>query len=187
MLVLSPVFLFTAIAVKMSSRGGIFYKQKRLGHNGKIFYVYKFRTMFQDADKRLEELLKADADMRAEWDVSHKLSKDPRITPLGKFLRKTSLDELPQLFNVFKGDMYLVGPRPVTQDEIDRHYKGDAAYYFMVRPGITGLWQVSGRSDTDYRFRVETDVWYVLNWSPWLDLMILAKTVWVVLRGKGAY
>ena len=152
-----------------------------------VFFVYKFRTMYEDADERLREILKSDPEKARQWEETHKLNDDPRITPLGKILRKTSLDELPQLFNVLKGDMSLVGPRPVTQDEINRHYQKDAAYYFMVRPGITGLWQVSGRSDTDYKFRIETDVWYVLNWSLWLDLMILAKTVWVVLRAKGAY
>ena len=186
-IVLAPIYLIIGISVKLTSEGPIIYKQKRLGHKGRVFYVYKFRTMYADAERILQNLLNSSESMKKEWENTHKLAKDPRITPLGKFLRRTSLDELPQFFNVLKGDMSLVGPRPVTQDEINRHYKEDADYYFMVRPGITGLWQVSGRSDTDYKFRVETDVWYVLNWSPWLDLMILAKTVWVVLRGKGAY
>ncbi len=186
-LLLWPVFLIIAYLIKRSSEGPVIYKQRRIGYGGKVFFVYKFRTMYKDADDRLKEILKNDPEKARQWQETHKLSDDPRITPLGRILRRTSLDELPQLFNVFKGDMALVGPRPVTQDEIDRHYKKDAAYYFMVRPGITGLWQVSGRSDTDYKFRIETDVWYVLNWSLWLDLMILAKTIWVVIRGKGAY
>ncbi len=185
--ILSPLLLIVALLVKVTSEGPIIYLQRRIGYKGRPFFVYKFRTMYKDADKRLNEILKNDPEKAREWEENRKLSDDPRITPLGKFLRRTSLDELPQLFNVLKGDMSLVGPRPVTKEEIDRFYGEDAQYYLMVRPGITGLWQVSGRSDTDYRFRIETDVWYVLNWSPWLDFMILAKTVWVVLSAKGAY
>jgi len=143
--------------------------------------------MFYDSKERLEKLLAEDEKIKEEWEESYKIKNDPRVTKMGAWLRKTSLDELPQIFNVLMGQMYFVGPRPVLQDEIDKYYKKDAEYYYMVKPGITGLWQVSGRSDTDYEFRVSTDKWYVLNWSLWLDIVILLKTVKVVLVGKGAY
>ena len=143
--------------------------------------------MYSDAKERLEKLLKEDPKIKEEWEKNFKLKNDPRITKIGNFLRKTSLDELPQIFNVLKGEMNFVGPRPVVQEEIDQYYKDDAEYYFMVKPGITGLWQVSGRSDTDYNFRIETDKWYVLNWSLWLDIIILFKTVKAVLKREGAH
>ena len=143
--------------------------------------------MYEDAKERLEKLLKEDEQAKREWETNFKLKNDPRVTRIGKFLRKTSLDELPQIFNVLKGDMSLVGPRPVIREEIEKYYGDFAQYYYMVKPGITGLWQVSGRSDTDYDKRVRLDTWYVLNWSLWLDLVILIKTVEAVLKGKGAY
>jgi len=143
--------------------------------------------MYQDAQERLEKLLETDPAIREEWERNFKLKDDPRVTKLGAIMRKTSLDELPQILNVLKGEMNFVGPRPVIQQEIDQYYKEDAEYYFMVKPGITGLWQVSGRSDTDYDFRVSTDKWYVSNWSLWLDIVILFKTVKTVLKREGAY
>ncbi len=186
LLFLSPFMLIISVLIKLTSKGPVFFMQRRLGYNGEEFMVYKFRSMYEDAEKRLQELLQTNPLFKEQYEKNWKVKDDPRVTPVGAFLRRWSLDELPQLFNVLKGEMSIVGPRPYLPRE--RHTLKDIEkVLFMVRPGITGLWQVSGRSDTDYKFRVETDVWYVLNWSPWLDLMILAKTVWVVLRGKGAY
>ena len=142
--------------------------------------------MYIDADERLKNILK-DKTKAKEWEKTHKLKDDPRITFIGKFLRKTSLDELPQIFNVLKGDMSLVGPRPVVEYELEKYYKDYSSYYLMVRPGITGLWQISGRSNTSYEFRVAKDTWYVLNWSLWLDIIIMLKTPIVVFRQEGAY
>lgn len=185
--VLLPVIGVFSILIKRESKGPIFFTHHRVGQNGKTIPTYKFRSMYADAQERLEGLLKEDQKIRDEWNQSFKLKNDPRITKIGKFLRKTSLDELPQIFNVLKGEMHFVGPRPVLQEELDNYYKEDAEYYFMVKPGITGLWQVSGRSDTDYNFRVDTDKWYVLNWSLWLDIVILFKTIKTVLKKDGAY
>ncbi len=186
-LILSPIFLIIAIAVKLSSPGPIIFKQKRVGYRGKTFYVYKFRTMYVDAEERLKELLERDPEAREEWSRHYKLKNDPRITPIGRFLRKYSLDELPQLFNVLKGEMSLVGPRPVKKEELENYYGDYARFYMMVLPGITGLWQVSGRSNLTYEDRVKLDTWYVLNWSLWLDITILIKTPIVVLKKEGAY
>ncbi len=186
-LLLSPVFLLISLAVKLSSPGPVIFRQKRIGYGGKPFYVYKFRTMYVDAEERLRELLERDPRAREEWNRHYKLRNDPRITPIGKFLRKYSLDELPQLFNVLKGDMSLVGPRPVKKEELEDFYGEYARFYMMVLPGITGLWQVSGRSNLTYEDRVKLDTWYVLNWSLWLDITILIKTPIVVLKKEGAY
>ncbi|HMY12098.1 MAG TPA: sugar transferase, partial [Turneriella sp.] len=155
--------------------------------NGKEIRVFKFRSMHRDAEAKLAELLAKDPAARAEWKKTHKLRHDPRVTKLGAFLRRTSLDELPQLINVLCGDMSLVGPRPVTETELKTKYKGKADYYKLVRPGITGLWQISGRSDISYEQRVNMDSWYVFNWSLHIDLVILYKTIWVVLGRRGAY
>ncbi|MGC8765077.1 MAG: sugar transferase [Brevinematia bacterium] len=187
LLVLLPFFLVIAILIKLTSKGPVFFKHKRIGKNGKEIYVYKFRTMYQDAEQRLKKLIKENPAAREEWEKNFKLKNDPRVTFIGKIMRKTSIDELPQIINVLKGEMSLVGPRPVIKEEIDNYYKEFKQYYYSVDPGMTGLWQVSGRSDTDYDFRVQTDVWYVQNWSMWLDLMILFRTVGVVLRREGAY
>lgn len=176
-----------AIFIKSESPGPIFYRHMRIGKKGRIIPIIKFRSMYQDAESRLKKLMQEDEAVQKEWKSNFKLKNDPRITKVGNFLRRTSLDELPQIFNVLRGDMHFVGPRPVLQEEIDQYYKEDAAYYYIVKPGITGLWQVSGRSDTDYDFRVSTDKWYVLNWSLWLDIVILFKTVRTVLRREGAY
>jgi len=185
--VLLPVIGIIAILIKRESPGPVFFAHNRIGKGGKTIPVLKFRSMYADAKERLEKLLSENPAIKEEWEKNFKLKNDPRVTKIGAFLRKTSLDELPQIFNVIKGEMSFVGPRPVVQEEIDKYYKEDAEYYFMVKPGITGLWQVSGRSDTDYDFRIKIDKWYVINWSLWLDIVILIKTIKTVLSRKGAY
>lgn len=186
LLAFAPVFALAAAAIRLSSPGPVFYGQTRRGRNGQVFRAWKFRTMVPNADKVLEAHLSAHPDLRAEWERDHKLRRDPRITAAGRFLRKTSLDELPQLWNVLRGEMSLVGPRPIVDEEIPK-YGAKYAVYRKVRPGISGLWQVSGRNNTTYEERVSFDEYYVRNWSPWLDLYILARTVKVVLTGDGAY
>ncbi len=185
--VVLPVMLFIALAIKLESKGRVIFTQERVGKGGKKFKIYKFRTMYEDAERRLKELLDKDMQARKEWKLYRKLRNDPRITKVGEFLRKTSLDELPQIINVLKGEMSLVGPRPVTEEEIREHYKEKAVHYFKVLPGITGLWQVMGRSNTSYDYRVALDVWYVRNWNLLLDIVILLKTIKVVLYREGAY
>jgi undecaprenyl-phosphate galactose phosphotransferase len=185
--ILLPVIGIIAVLIKLDSKGPVFFSHTRIGKDGKEIKVYKFRSMYIDAQERLNKILENDPKAKEEWEKCFKLKNDPRVTKVGKFLRKTSLDELPQTFNVLKGDMSFVGPRPVTKDEIEKYYKDYAEYYYMVRPGITGLWQVSGRSNTDYDFRVKLDTWYVLNWALWLDIVILLKTIKVVLKREGAY
>ena len=182
---LSPFFVIVPVLIKLTSRGPVFYRQRRLGKGGREIRVWKFRSMYADADARLQAILDADPSKKAEWEANFKLSDDPRVTPLGKILRKTSIDEFPQLFNVLAGDMALVGPRPIVEKEIP--YYGESYDVFSsVKPGVTGLWQASGRSGTDYARRVALDVEYVLNWSPWLDLWILFRTVGAVLLMRGA-
>lgn len=166
--------------------GPAIFAHKRVGQSGRLFPCYKFRTMRVDAEEQLRLLLARDPALLAEWEREFKLRNDPRITRIGRFLRRTSLDELPQLINVIRGDMSLVGPRPVIKAELER-YGADVDYFLMVRPGITGLWQVSGRSDSGYEQRVYLDTWYVKNWSLWYDIAILFKTIKVVFEGKGAY
>ena len=185
--ILLPIIAILAFMIKKESPGPVFFAHNRIGKNGKVIPTLKFRSMYSDAAQRLKKLLAEDEEVKAEWEKNFKLKEDPRVTRVGAFLRKTSLDELPQIFNVLKGEMNFVGPRPVIQQEIDQYYKENAKYYFMVKPGITGLWQVSGRSDTDYDFRVKTDKWYVINWSLWLDIVILFKTIKTVLFREGAY
>jgi len=162
------------------------FSHTRVGRDRALFQCHKFRTMYVDADQRLADLLSRDEDAKREWETHFKLKNDPRITSLGSFLRKSSLDELPQLFNVLKGDMSLVGPRPVVEEEL-KLYGEYASDYLSARPGITGLWQVSGRNDLDYNERVTLDVTYVRQWTNWLDLRILMKTVLVVFTHRGAY
>lgn len=185
-ILISPILLGIAVAVCISNRGGIIFSHKRVGMYGKNFNCYKFQTMVNDADKVLEKYLAENPDARREWDETFKLTNDPRVTKLGNFLRRTSLDELPQLWNVILGDMSLVGPRPIIEEEVPRYGKNIREYY-MVLPGITGMWQVSGRSDTTYPERVAMDTWYVRNWSVWIDIMYLFKTVKAVVTGRGAY
>ena len=184
-ILLSPFFVLIPILVKLTSRGPVFYRQNRLGKNGRPIRVWKFRSMYADADARLAQILESDPAKKAEWDANFKLADDPRVTPLGKFLRKTSIDEFPQLFNVFAGDMALVGPRPIVEKEVSL-YGSSYSTFASVEPGITGLWQASGRSGTDYARRVALDTYYVLNWSPWLDLWIMKKTIAAVLFMRGA-
>ncbi len=181
-----PIYPLIALIIKLDSKGPVLYKQTRVGKNGKLFKVYKFRTMYIDADQKLKEILEKDPQARKEWETYRKLKNDPRVTRIGKFLRKTSLDELPQVINILKGEMSLVGPRPVTQEEIENYYKETVKYYYSVLPGITGLWQVSGRNELDFNARLLLDEFYVLNWSLELDLEIILKTVTVVLTGRGA-
>jgi len=183
-----PIAIPIMIAIKLTDRGPIFYKQKRVGYQGKEFYIYKFRSMYPDADKRLKEILEKDPEAKKEWEKTFKLKNDPRITKIGKFLRKTSLDELPQFINVLKGEMSVVGPRPVIKEELEKYYKNRAKQYISVKPGITGYWQVESRSNIDnYRQRVAMDVWYIKNKSIWHDIKIIVKTVKVMITGKGAY
>ena len=185
-IILVPFLFYLALAVKMSSRGPILYGHPRIGRYGSTFKAWKFRTMFQDSSLKLEQYLEANPEMREEWERDHKLKVDPRVTRIGRFMRKTSLDELPQLWNVICGNMSLVGPRPIVTAEIVKYgpYYG---LYTMVKPGITGLWQVSGRNNTTYDERVQLDAYYVRNWSPWVDVVLLFKTIRIVLFAKGAY
>jgi Undecaprenyl-phosphate galactose phosphotransferase WbaP len=185
-IVLLPFLLFIALLVKLGSRGPVLYGHTRLGLNGNHFKAYKFRSMVIDADKRLQSILDADPRLREEWEASHKLKDDPRVTFIGRILRRTSFDEFPQLINILKGEMSLVGPRPVTDPEIEK-YGENARRVLTVKPGLTGLWQVSGRSDTDYAERVSYDLYYLQSWSVWLDLWILYRTPKTILKGKGAY
>lgn len=182
---LSPLFIYLILKIRKGG-GDAIYGHKRIGQNGKAFYCLKFRTMVSNSQQILQNLLQNDPLAKEEWERDFKLKNDPRITPIGHFLRQTSLDELPQLWNVLKGEMSLVGPRPVIKDELAR-YCDDVDYYLMAKPGMTGLWQVSGRNDVDYAKRVYFDSWYVKNWSLWNDIAILSKTVRIVLSKQGAY
>ncbi len=185
LLLLSPLFIYLAMAIRKDAGPAIF-AHRRVGQNGQLFNCYKFRSMRVDAEKQLRDILASNPELREEWEREFKLKNDPRISDIGQFLRRTSLDELPQIFNVIKGDMSLVGPRPVIKAELER-YGDDVDYFLMVRPGMTGLWQVSGRNDVDYDTRVYLDTWYVKNWSLWYDIAILFKTIKVVFRREGAY
>lgn len=179
-------FVVATAAVVAADGGSPFYAQARVGRHGRSFRLWKFRSMTVDAEARLRRLLAEDPAARAEWDRERKLRKDPRITGLGSFLRKTAIDEIPQLWNVLKGDMSLVGPRPVVEAELER-YGDEADAYLLVRPGITGLWQVAGRNDVDYGRRVALDAWYVRHWSFWNDLVVLFMTIPALLSRRGAY
>lgn len=185
MLLLSPILILLAYLVSKDG-GKAIYGHERIGRSGQRFKCLKFRSMVVNSQEVLSQLLESDADARAEWNKDFKLKNDPRVTKIGAFIRKTSLDELPQLWNVFIGEMSLVGPRPIVEAELER-YAGDVDYYLMAKPGMTGLWQVSGRNDIDYDTRVYFDAWYVKNWALWNDIAILFKTVNVVLRRDGAY
>lgn len=185
LLLLSPVFLVTSLAIKNDSKGPAMFTQKRIGKDGKLFEIYKFRTMVPDADKKLFELLEKDEEAAKEYKLNKKLKNDPRITKLGAFLRKTSIDELPQLINVLKGDMSLVGPRPY----LPREMEDMEGYYDTIvesKPGITGLWQVSGRSNTTFEERMKFDLEYNENKSLKYDMDLLFKTVGSVMKGDGA-
>lgn len=179
--------LMAVIAWQIRKSGGpALFAHERIGRHGRLFKCYKFRTMVTDASTVLARLLAERPEAREEWERDFKLKNDPRITPIGRWLRQTSFDELPQLLNVIKGEMSLVGPRPVVKDEL-RRYGEAQLYYTQVRPGLTGLWQISGRNDVDYGRRVSLDTWYVRNWNLWYDVVILAKTCTAVLNRSGAY
>jgi len=185
-LIILPFLLLIALLIKIDSPGPVLYKQKRLGKNGKHFYTYKFRSMAVDADEKLKKILESNSELRKEWEETHKLHNDPRITRIGKFIRRTSIDEFPQLINILKGEMSLVGPRPIVDAEVEK-YGDDYNRVFSVTPGLTGMWQVSGRSDANYTERVAYDIYYLQSWSVWLDLWIIFKTFGAVINGKGAY
>jgi undecaprenyl-phosphate galactose phosphotransferase len=185
-ILISPLLLIIAILIKSDSKGPVIYRAGRIGYKEKDIYVYKFRTMFGDADEKLEELLSASVELRKEFEDNFKLKDDPRVTRVGRFLRKTSLDELPQIFNVLKGQMNLIGPRPIVREEVIKY--GEAFYELIkVKPGMSGLWQISGRNDVDYERRVQLDLFYIKNWSLWMDITILLRTFIVVMQGRGAY
>jgi Undecaprenyl-phosphate galactose phosphotransferase WbaP len=185
-IVTAPLFLLLYVLIRVTSKGPAFYGHLRIGRRQQPFRAWKFRTMVQNADQVLQAHLAKHPELRAEWEMDQKLRKDPRVTVVGRILRKLSLDELPQVWNVLRGEMSLVGPRPIVTNEIVRY--GDRyAFYQKVRPGITGLWQVSGRNNTTYEERTAYDEYYVRNWSAWLDVYILFRTIKAVLFAEGAY
>jgi undecaprenyl-phosphate galactose phosphotransferase len=183
---LLPVIGIIGAVIRFETPGPAIYRHDRIGKDGKTFRCYKFRTMQKDAEEKLMEMLENNAEARSEWEKNWKLKDDPRITRIGRFLRKTSLDELPQIFNVIKGEMSFVGPRPYLLREREE-LKESIHLICSTKPGITGLWQVSGRSNTGYEYRLKLDAWYVMNWSLWFDIAILFKTVRVVAKREGAY
>lgn len=183
---LAVPFIVVTILIMLDSKGPAIFSQERIGRRGKTFRCFKFRTMYSDAEERLAGLLEDDPEARRKWERHWKLDDDPRVTRIGKFLRTTSLDELPQVFNVLKGEMSFVGPRPYLPRE--RQGMGSEDYTILLtKPGITGLWQVSGRSNMSYEYRITLDSWYVKNWNLWLDIVILFKTIRVVIKREGAY
>ena len=186
LVVLFPMLLMVMMLIYAVQGGPVFIAHRRIGRHGVVFPCFKFRTMVNNSDDVLAQHLASNRDVRAEWNATRKLKNDPRVTPLGLVLRKNSIDEIPQLFNVLRGDMSLVGPRPIVASEAE-FYGPHFANYVRVRPGLTGLWQVSGRSDTSYRRRVELDVRYVSERSLWGDLVIMAKTLPAVLSSRGSY
>lgn len=184
--ILLPLFLIISGAILIRSGRPIFFGHTRMGLNGKSFQCFKFRTMVRDSGERLEAYLHDNPEAREEWERTFKLANDPRIIPgIGHFLRRTSLDELPQLFNILRGDMSFIGPRPITRKELDL-YGDNVGWYLKTRPGLTGAWQVSGRSETSYAERISLDVAYVRDWSLFKDIKILLLTVLVTLNGRGA-
>ena len=186
LIVLAPLLALVALIVYLSDRGPVIFAHQRLGRDGRSFGCLKFRSMVTDAQERLRHLLETDAEARAEWARDHKLRNDPRITPIGRFIRKTSIDELPQLWNVIRGEMSIVGPRPIVEAERAR-YGRYFRHYAAVRPGLAGLWQVSGRNDVSYRRRVACDVLYARRYSLRTNTAIMVKTVPAVLLSRGTY
>ena len=184
---LVPLIGIIGLLVVIDTPGPIFFSQIRIGPRRRPFRIMKFRTMVEGAESKLETVLEKNPDLRKEFEEKQKLENDPRVTRVGKFLRRTSLDELPQIFNVLRGEMSLVGPRPVTPEELSDRYRESGEIYALVKPGITGLWQVSGRSIRGYEIRIRLDLWYIRNWSMWLDLVLLVRTLGVVLRRKGSW
>ena len=183
---LLPLIGIIGAVIRWETPGPAVYAHDRIGKNGKTFRCYKFRTMQRDAEEKLREILEKDEGIRSEWERTWKLKEDPRITRIGRFLRRTSLDELPQIFNVMRGEMSLVGPRPYLLREQET-LESQLHVICSTKPGITGLWQVSGRSNTGYEHRLKLDAWYVMNWSLWFDIAILFKTIRVVTKREGAY
>lgn len=181
-----PLGIFLAALIRVTSKGSVLFRHRRIGRFQQPLYVWKFRTMYEDSEHLLEQHLDSSPDARQEWTRTQKLRDDPRITPIGRLLRKTSLDEIPQLLNVLAGDMSIVGPRPIVDEERPKYGKYFPTYTCAL-PGITGLWQVSGRCDIDYPERVLLDVQYVERWSFWMELKILFKTIRVIFESKGAY
>jgi len=192
LLFLAPLFLLIAIIIKMDSRGPVFYKHRRITSTGREFKCIKFRTMVKDADVLLEKLLSENNELKEEWEKNYKLRNDPRVTRIGRFLRRTSLDEFPQFINVLKGEMSVVGARPIVGKELKEYYRENgeesAGRYCSMKPGITGPWQVMKRNDVEnYKERIQLDDWYILNYSLWKDIKIIAKTINCMFSGKGAY
>lgn len=184
--VLLPLSLLLVAAIRLTSKGSALYRHRRIGQFQQSLYVWKFRTMYEDSDQLLEQHLSTNPEARREWAETHKLRNDPRVTPVGRFLRKTSLDEIPQLINVLAGEMSIVGPRPIVEKEKVK-YGMYLQVFSYAMPGITGLWQVSGRCDVSYEERVLLDVHYVNRWSLWMELKIILKTVFVMVHREGAY
>ncbi len=182
-----PLMILLTFVVKCTSKGKVIYGHQRIGRGGKRFKCYKFRTMYADAEQKLKDLLAQNPNLREEWDRTHKLKNDPRVTPIGSFLRKTSLDELPQFWNVLKGDLSVVGPRPVAEVEVAKFFGAKAAKILSIRPGVTGPWQVQGRSDIDYKQRIKMAEEYVDTHSMILDLKLIVKTIPAMISSKGAY
>lgn len=189
-----PFYLLLILGIKLSSKGPVFYKALRMGQQGKLIYCWKFRTMCVDADKKLQEILTQNAEMRNEWETFHKLKNDPRLTIVGNFLRKSSLDELPQFWNVLKGDLSVVGPRPIqvenpknAMDEIRNRYLQRTDIILSAKPGITCIWQTKGRNELTFDERAVMEEEYVITQSFWLDIKIIFKTIYILLFPKGAY
>jgi exopolysaccharide production protein ExoY len=186
LVLLTPLFLFVCLLIKMINGGPIFFAQARLGFNRRPFRCIKFRTMVSNAEKVLRKHLIESQEAAREWAETRKLKNDPRVTAVGAVLRRLSIDELPQLINVLRGEMSIVGPRPIVRTEI-KMYGQNAAFYFRTRPGLTGAWQISGRNDVSYETRVALDRLYVENWSPWGDVIIVVRTIPVVMLAIGSY
>lgn len=187
LVMLSPLYIFIALLIKLTTTGSIIFSHERIGRGGKAFKCYKFRSMHADAEERLNCILEENPEIKKEWESTQKLKNDPRITSIGKILRKTSLDELPQFWNVLIGDLSVVGPRPVVYNELVTHFGTKATKILSIRPGITGMWQVSGRSDTTYKTRILMDETYVDTQSFAMDLKLILKTIPVMILSKGAY
>lgn len=185
LLLFSPVFLWLFFVIRRDG-GPALFSQNRVGCNGRLFKCWKFRSMVTDADQKLLDYLTSNPEAKAEWDEFQKLKEDPRITPLGKFIRKTSIDELPQLWNVLKGEMSLVGPRPILPEQ-QSLYGDNLCFYIQVNPGITGPWQVSGRNKLTFAQRISLEKWYASHWSYWMDIMIILKTFPVLLNRENVY
>lgn len=182
-----PLFCLIALLVGFTSKGLVIYGHERIGRNGRTFRCYKFRTMYSDAEERLNEIFRQDPLLKEEWTSTHKLKQDPRVTSIGLFLRKTSLDELPQFWNVLKGDLSVVGPRPMVKVELERHLGRKAPVILSVKPGLTGLWQVSGRSNTSYAERIRLDEEYIQNQSLLMDFKLILKTIPAIFSSRGAF